>query len=405
MTNKRALESVKIIDFTWFMAGPLALKYLANNGAEIIHVESMQRPCITRVGGPFKDDVPGVNRSGYFATNAAGKYSLALNLSHPRSWEVLEPLVKRTDAVVENFTPGTMKRWKLDYDNLCTINSEIIMMSMSMYGQTGPLAAHPGVGIQGVGFAGFTSITGWPDRDPVPPYGAYTDALSSRIGAACLMAAIDYKRRTGKGQYIDLSQSEASIHFLATPLLDYQAYHRVAHQAGNASPCAAPHGVYRCYGEDNWCAISITTEAEWQSFCLVVNKKEWTRDPRFCTLGQRKINEAELNKLVEAWTINFSPEEVMAQLQLKGIAAGLVAKGSDLFSDPQLSHRHFFQWLDHQELGYFAHAGESSILSETPAFAGEPAALLGQHTEYICRELLGMSKEKFTGLSNDGVFN
>ena len=353
--------------------------------------------------GPFKDEIPGLNRSGNFNQWNTGKLGVALNLAHPRGVEIARRLASRADIVVENFAGGVMEKLGLGYEDLKKIKPDIIMLSSCIYGQTGPLAKHPGTGHQLTGLAGFNHIAGWPDRQP-PYLGPYTDYIAPHFNVLVLLAALDYRRRTGKGQYIDISQYETGIHFLAPIVLDYAVNHRVADRMGNRSDYAVPHGAYRCRGEDRWCVIAVFTDEEWQSFSRVISKPAWTNDPRFATLQARKENEDELDRLVEEWTINHTAEEVMTMMQAAGVGAGVVQTSEDLLEhDPQLRHRHFFRELDHPEVGKYHAPRPTFVLSKAP-YELQRAPLMGEHNEYALKELLGMSDEEIAELIIEGGF-
>ncbi|MDM7999315.1 MAG: CoA transferase, partial [Dehalococcoidia bacterium] len=246
-------------------------------------------------------------------------------------------------------------------------------------------------------------ITGWPDRDPSLLYGAYTDSIAGRFGAAAVMAALAQRQRTGKGQYIDLAQSEAGLQFLIPPLLDYSANGRVLNRDGNRHPSAAPHGAFRCRGEDRWVAIAVFKEEEWMALRRVMGHPSWGGYPRFATLAGRKRNEEELNRLIEQWTITRTAEEVMRLLQEAGVSAGILEKAEDLHRDPQLAARHHFWTLRHQEIGDSTYDSMGSILSETPAELTKAAPVLGQDNYQVCTEILGLSDDEFIDLVNSGV--
>lgn len=253
--------------------------------------------------------------------------------------------------------------------------------------------------------SGFNHITGWPDRPPAGPAGPYTDFVARHFSTLAILAALDYHRRTGKGQYIDMSQYESSIHFMAPLLLEYVTNQRVAHRMGNRCTHAAPHGAYRCRGNDRWCVIAVFTDEEWDCFCTVIGNPPWTADPKFNTLLARKENECELDSLVEQWTINHSPEEVMNLMQAAGVAAGVVQTGEDILEhDPQLKHRHFFWELDHPEVGRYRAPRAAFILSKAPCEVRR-APLLGEHNEYVLKEVLGMSDEEISELVIEGIIS
>ncbi len=402
--GRQALEGVKVADFTWAVAGPFATKYLAEHGAQVVKIETGTHLCPLRTTGPYKDNIPGVDRSGHFANYNDNKYGIALNLRHPRAREVARKIVAWADVVWENFGPGMMSRWSLGYDDLRQIKSDIIMVSSCLQGQTGPHAALRGHGTHLSGLSGFFNISGWPGRGPVLPYGPYTDIIAARLTTAVLLAALDYHRRTGEGQYIDLSQYEAALQFLAPLLLDFIVNGRVAEREGNRCSYAAPHGAYPCKGEDKWCVIAVFTDEEWERFCQVIGNLPWTKDTRFNTLLNRKRNEEELDRLVAEWTKNFTAEEIMVTLQSSGIAAGMVHTCEDIGQDPQLKYRHQYWQLKHPVIGEYACDSPGFRLSKTPVELHRPSPCLGEHTEYVCTKILGMPDDKFFELLQAGVF-
>ncbi len=403
--TKQALEGLKVGDFTWYIAGPSIPMWLAHHGATVIRIESMTRPDEMRGIEPFKDSKPGVNLSGGYANYNSNKYGMLLNLNNPAGLSIGKKIAAWADIVVENFTPGTMERkWGLGYDGLRKIRPDIIMVSASTQGQTGPEARQAGFGLELASRCGFTNFVGWPDREAVGVGYPYTDTTAPPLAVIAIMAALEYRQRTGKGQHIDLSQLETGVMHLAPALLDYTANGREGVRMGNRHPSAAPHGVYRCQGNERWCAISVFKDSEWESFCKTIGQRNLAANVKFATLLDRKKNEDELDELVENWTKNLPAEEVMKKLQAAGVASGVVENGKDLIEDPQLKHRHHFWYLDHPEMGSCAYDGPPFHLSETPAELHMPAPLLGQHTEHVCTQILGMSDEEFIGFLSEGAF-
>jgi len=376
---------------------------LASYGAEVIKVESQTRIDWMRQVGPFIGAERKSNEGSVCYLNPnPGKLDLSLNLKHPRAIEVITRLVKWADVVAENFAGGVITRLGLGYEELRKIKPDIIMLSSSIYGQTGPFALVPGYGVLLTALTGLPHLTGFPDQLPQPPGFAITDFIAPRINVLAIVAALEYRRRTGKGQFIDASQMETVVRLLTPVLLQYETNGIEASKIGNRSACAAPHGVYRCKGEDRWCAIAVFTDDEWQQFCQVIGNPAWTKDPEFSTLTARVKNAEKLDTLVEGWTINHTPAEVMKLMQEAGIAAGVVQGGQDLDTDPQLKHRHFYSKLDHPGIGSFTYSGMPAQLSKTP-YEIKRAPFLGEHTEYICTKILGFSDEEFVQLMTEGV--
>ena len=393
--EKKLLEGIRVVDFTWHLTGPLTTKHLSDLGAEVIIVESRHRPGWQR----------GEPQTGSADQYCTCKLSITLNTRSPKGLELVKRLIAQADIVVENFAGGAMERMGLSYEVLRKIKPDIIMLSSSMQGQTGPHFNHPGSGHKLTALAGFSHILGWPDREP-GYMAAYTDFIAPRYNIIAIMAALEYRRRTGKGQYLDVSQYEAGIQFMAPLVLDYAVNKRVATRMGNQCPYAAPHNAYRCQGEDRWCAIAVFTDEEWESFCKVIGNPTLAKDPRFATLLVRKKNEEELDRLVNEWTINHSAEEVMDTMQAAGVAAGVVETGEDLLDhDPQFKHRNTFVELEYPGIGkYRTHVGAHFLLSKYP-YKLKRAPLLGEHNEYIFKEILGMPDEEFDELVKEGVID
>jgi benzylsuccinate CoA-transferase BbsF subunit len=398
-------SGLKILSFSWAVVGPLTMKFFADHGATVIRIETSLRPCTMRSSAPYKDNKPGLNRGGYFTYYNANILSFAINMNHPKAAAVARKLVDWCDVFMENYTPGVIEKWGLDYDNLKKLKPDIIMLRQSGYGSWGPYKNLPAFGMVLVPIAGLPNFIGWPDKEPLPVgVSAYTDCISPRFASAALIAALDHRNKTGKGQLIDVSQFEAAISFILPGLLEYVASGKEPARIGNSSPYAAPHGVYPCKGNDRWCTIAVATEEEWQTFCREIGKPEYFKDPRFNSLANRKKNEEELNRLIGEWTKNHTAEEVMTRLQKAGVAAGVVENTADAYNDPQLRQRNIYWPMQHAEMGEFTHLGQSFMLSKTPAKAYSPSPLLGEHTEQICTDMLGLSDEEFVSLTQEGVF-
>jgi benzylsuccinate CoA-transferase BbsF subunit len=403
--EKQALAGIKVLDFGWALVGSLTTKQLADHGARVVRVESITHIDLPRANrmtlkssGTNPDDKP------WFTHLNTSKYSLALNLKCASARSIIERLVRWADVINANMVPGTLDRLGFGYDHVRTIKPDIIMAEGSAYGQTGPMAHEWGVDGTGAALSGYLDLTGWPDRGPVGPNVPYGDVVLPFFIATAIVAALDYKRRTGKGQHIDASMLEVCIHQITPSLLDWEANRHLQTRNGNHIAHAAPHGVFPCKGEDLWCAIGVFNNEEWKAFCQVIDMPTLTTEPRFATLKSRKENEAELEELVAAWTSKHFPEEVMIRMQAAGVAAGVVQTMQDIIEhDPQLKEREFLIPLKHPVMGVFSHPTPPYKLSETKAHV-TTSPCLGEHTEYVCTELLGMSDEEFIKLWQHGIF-
>ena len=407
--DKKIFDGLKVIDLTWGGVGPFTGNFLAYYGATVIRVESATRPDVSRMTsltGANKAKDVGLEGGATFAlTHPVKKYGIRLNIKLPKAMEILKRLVACSDVFVESFAGGVMESLGLSYDELKKIRPDLIMFRTNGLGHTGPMASQPGLGQTWTSLTGFHGIAGWPDRLSVPISSFYTDHLAPPFGGLALIAAIDYRRRTGKGQYIDQSQVETGLNYMGPLLLDYVVNGRELALGGNRCPYAAPHGAYRCKGDDRWVAIGVFNDHEWESFCRVIGGPAWTAEARFSTLHGRINNSDELDRLVEEWTINFTAEQVMAMLQSAGVSAGVVATAEDSENDPQLKHYDFFKEIEHPYLGKlnFYHPPPFK-LSRATAERSRPT-LLGEKTEYVCTEFLGMTKAEFDQLNQEGVFD
>lgn len=403
MESVRPLTGLNVLDFTNTVLGPTTTRYLADNGATVVRVESVAHPETTRIASPFAGGEPHMDRSGYFAVHNAGKLSITLNMKKLGARMVVERLIGWADILIESFAPGVMERWKLTYEDVKKIKPGIIMASTCLQGQTGPRSPHRGYGQMASALAGWFELTGWPDGEPVGPYSAYSDFVDWNFLLLSLLSALDYRRRTGRGQYIDQSQLESSLWFLVPALLDYDANGRVSRRMGNRDEDAAPHGAYPCKGEDRWCAIAVTDESQWASFCRVVGRIEWLDDPNLATVAGRKDNEEALDRGIENWTRQHEAEDVMTMLQSAGVPAGVVQNAKDLFSDPQLHHRGHFYRLPHAEMGAYHIATSPFKLDKSDQTPRSAAPLLGEHTEMVLRDFLGFTEDEIADLAVNGV--
>jgi crotonobetainyl-CoA:carnitine CoA-transferase CaiB-like acyl-CoA transferase len=389
-------EGIKVADFSWIMVGPTTAKYLADHGATVVRVETVSPPDRLRAAGPFKDGVPGTNRSQFFGDFNTSKLSLSLNLKNPAGVGVARRLIAWADVYIESFTPGTVDDLGIGYETARSLNPSIIMASNCLMGQSGPAAAFAGYGYHASAIAGFCEVTGWPDLAPDGPWMAYTNTIAPRLLVATIMAALDHRRRTGQGQYIDAAQVEMALHFLAPQIIDFNASGRVVSRNGNRSDAMAPHGAYPCRGDDQWCAIAVESEEQWDALRRVLGDPTWASDDRFLTAEGRLRHQDEIDRHLSEWARGRSARDVMHLLQSVGVPAGVVQRSSDLLRDPQLAHRRFFRYMDHPEMGNIPYSGHQFRIRGYDSGPRFPAPLLGQHNELVLRDILGMTDDEIT---------
>jgi crotonobetainyl-CoA:carnitine CoA-transferase CaiB-like acyl-CoA transferase len=397
------LAGVKVLDLMWVFAGPMGTRYLSDRGATVIRVESSLRPDTLRAGGPYKDRTVGAERSAGFANPNAGKLGLSLNLTVPDARDVVLRLVRWADVVTESFSPKAMRSWGLDYEVLKQENPGVIMISSCLMGQTGPQAMLAGFGTMGAALAGFHELTGWPDRLPAGPFSAYTDYTTPKLVSASILAALDHRRRTGQGQHIDLSQAEASMHFLAPALLDYTVNGRVQTRQGNYSPEHAPHGVFPCRGKERWVAIACATEEQWRALCEATGHPQWLTDPRFATFADRQEHHVALEATLAAWTAEHDSRDVVLRLQAAGVPSHRASDSGDAFRDPQLKFRRHFVTVQHPELGPVPIEDSRMRFSHARARITRPGPTFGQDNDLVLREVLGMDYEEIVKLAMSGA--
>jgi crotonobetainyl-CoA:carnitine CoA-transferase CaiB-like acyl-CoA transferase len=401
---RKPFEGIRVADFAWVGVGPITSKYLADHGAEVIRIESSLRPEALRLAPPFLADEPGYDRSGYYANFNSSKLGITLNMTHPRAVWLAKRLVARCDVVTESFTPRAMRKWGLGYEDLRQIQPDLVMISMPLFGQTGPWSQYLGYGHVLQAAAGINHLTGWPDGPPIGTGIAYTDFFVPHVAAIALIAALDYRRRTGEGQYIDFGQLEAALYATETAVLDYTVNGREQTRRGNRDVEMAPHGCYPCRGEDRWVTIACRGEDDWSALKAKIGAP-WAADERFKDLAGRLANEDELDRRLSDWTSGQAAEEVMASLQAAGVPAGVVQTAEDLRNDPQLAHRKHYRFLEHPVMGVRAYDGPSFRLSRTPGELTKAAPCLGESNSYVYRELLGLSEDEFVDLLADGCFD
>ncbi len=394
-TTRQVFDGINVVEFAAIAAGPVIGKHLAEHGARVVHVESHERPDGFRVNyPPYKDNKPGINRSGAFGICNSNKYGVTVNLKTKVGVDAAKELIRWADVVIENFTPGTLKKLGLGYEEMVEVNADIILLSTCNQGQSGPHALHPGFGSHLSSLCGFTYMTGYPDRLPYILYGPYVDHIGVGYGVIAAVAALEHRRRTGEGQFIDLAQYEAGVQFMIPALLEYSINHRVVERDGNRHSFAAPHNTFPCKGDDRWCVISVFDDQEWKKLCQCMGRHDLILDPRFKTISGRKKHEAEVDKEVAKWTSQLTAEEVFKRLQENGVKAGIVQTIADLFADPQLKHRGFWAPVDHPEIGRCHAEGPPFVFSKTPFKIDRPAPMIGEHNELVFKEFLRAGKKE-----------
>ena len=379
MPFKPILHSIRILDFTWALAGPYATRLLGDFGVEVIKVQPL-----------LSSEADDVISRGYYNTWNRNKLGITLNLNEPEGVAMAKRLAAVCDAVVENFTPRVMANWGLDYANLKKVKSDIIMVSMSVMGQASPHRDYVGFGPTVQALSGMTRLTSFQGKLPTGPGFSYADHVAGLYASITLLEALEEQRRTGEGQYIDISEVEvmASLLERAAPV-----------PMGSESSVAAPHNVYRCRGENRWCAIAVFTEDEWRGLKKALGNPAWADDKKFDTLTDRLNYKDEMDRLISTWTRKYAAEEVMSRLHENGVAAGVVQDAADIANDPQLRAR-----------GFFIEDKTIPLLDATPIKLSKSAAEYkrgapspGQDNDYVYGKLLGISRGKMAELKEKGV--
>jgi benzylsuccinate CoA-transferase BbsF subunit len=390
----RPLDGIRVLDFTWVVAGPVTTRILADLGAEVIKVE--------RHGTLDFGD----RRGGLSGTLMRGKKSVLLDLNRPRGLEIARRLAAVSDVVIDNFSARVMTNLGLDYETLRQLRADVVCVRMTGFGLTGPDRDHVSYGPTLQALTGYTLLMAEPDGPPAGFGYSYSDLAGGNLGALAVLAALWHRRRTGRGQLVDLAQLEAVASLVGPGLLHRAVHGGVSVATGNASQevPGAPHGVYPCAGEDRWLALTVFEDAEWTAFTRALGEPPWTTDARFATRAGRLRHAAELDTLVSGWTRTQVAEDAMAILQRAGIAAGRVADAEDLcVRDPQLAARGHFVDVETPEGRTVRIDGPPFVLSDTPAHVSGPGPLLGEHTDQVLRDLLGVPLEELHALRAEGV--
>lgn len=399
-----AFSGLRVADFSWVAVGPTIGRAFADHGATVVRVESEKRLDVARTLAPWKAGNKGINDSNWYAHYNAGKLGLALDLSTEDGRGIARELIDWADVVIESFSPGTMARLGLDYATVSKTNPALVMLSTSLLGQTGPMASFAGFGQQAVGLCGISTITGWPDRPPFPPMGAYTDVIAPKYGIVAIAAALLARERTGEGQHIDMSQVEASIRFIEPLLLDETVNGRTAQRPGLDSDRACPHGVYPLAGENRFIAVAVETDEQWQTLRKLAGGALDDIDATLDLAGRIERRD-EIDRALAAWLLAQDPAEVDGVLAGAGVPAARAAKPAHVAHDPQLEHRQFFVELDHTAMGRCAYETPATRFSAKQALLHRPAPCLGEHTDMVLHDHLGFDHDRIAGLRQAGVLH
>jgi crotonobetainyl-CoA:carnitine CoA-transferase CaiB-like acyl-CoA transferase len=408
-----ALSGIRILDITHVWSGPLAGKVLADLGAKVIHIQSRaladEGPVDRETAaflGTFPDDDPGVrpwDRHALGNDLNRNKMGLSLELNTPAGVDIFKRLVALSDVVLDNFSPRVMENFGLDYTVLKEVNPGIIMCAMPGYGLTGPYRDHVAFGTTIEPAAGLTGITGYPGETPQLSGNPYPDAAAAMHAAAAILTALYYREKTGMGQQIDLSQCESATCLMGEFVVDYTLNGVMQEPTGNRHPCFAPYGCYPCRGDDKWITIEIETEEKWRALVSIMGNPPWAEADRFLNIKRRREKYSELDDLISKWTSGFTHMDLMGMLQEKGIPAGAVLNAKELMADPHLNRRQFFKEVNHPETGSRLYPGCVVRFKHDPDQPDNPAPMLGQHNEYVLKEILGLQPEEITRLEQEGV--
>lgn len=402
------LNGIRIVEMGQLIAIPSAMKMLADMGAQVIRLESCQRLESYRTDSLYRNDVSGEfwNLGANFYEQNRNKLGLTLDLSRPEGLDLLRGLIAISDVFAENFTPRVIKNFHLEYEDLCKIRPDLIMVSSTGYGYTGPWANFGATGPATEGASGLAYMTGYRNGPPVMSEIPYTDYTAGEHTAFAVMAALMHRMRTGRGQFIDVSQTETASSTIPEALLDFAANRRIEPRAGNEHPVMAPHGCYPCKGDERWIVIAVSADEEWEALCKVLDRPEWLEDKRFRDGTSRCQCRGELDDLVGKATLEWDSYQLMHALQEAGVPAGAVLDAKDLLFDPHLRARGFYELVSHHPstgIPPLPYASRPWKLSRTPAAPGKAAPIMGEHNKWAFMELLGLSEEQITALEAEGI--
>lgn len=401
--EKKALAGIRVADFSWIWAGPYAASLLAYMGAEVIKIESRGRIDQTRKGTMMDtDDFDGLNYSPTFNNANLNKLGVSLNLAAPGGPELAKRIVEQCDVVVSNMRPGKMDKLGLGYEDLKKVKPDIIMIESSGFGATGPYREYAGFAPIFASFGGLAYLTGYEDGVPNVMSGVQ-DMRAGTLSAFIVLAALFHRKRTGEGQYIDLSSSECLSTLVGPELMDYTMNGRSPSRVGNRDRIMAPHNCYRCKGDDKWISIAVATDEEWKALCEVMGNPDWSRVKEYESILGRWENKKSLDEHLSEWTASHTGRELMEALQDAGVAAAPSFDAEEILNNPHTKARGLFVEVDHPRLGKQTVMGPAWKFSETPAAVEKAGPLIGEDNETVFGSLLGISKEEIQRLTKEKV--
>jgi benzylsuccinate CoA-transferase BbsF subunit len=401
--DRLPLTGITVADFSWVLAGPRCTSWLGAMGARVIKVEGPRRPDQYRNVAIFEPEHAGIEGSGAFHNLNFSKIGCSIDFNHPKGLALARRIVGLSDVVIENFGYGVMERVGLGYEELVKVKPDIVMVQASAMGKTGPDKHHVAYGQLIHSFAGINSVTGYAGDDLGTLGGTYTDPLTANTAVFAILAALWHRRRTGQGQLIDLSMVEATMMQLPEAVMDYTANGRVGAPNGNLSGVAAPHDCYPCQDTDEWVAICVEDEDDWRAFCRALGAPAWTADPRFADQLSRFANREALDRLVGQWTRDRSAAAVTELLQAAGVAAGPSYTARQMFEDRHLHERGLYPEVDHPVVGHKPITGLPWRLEPGPTGQYWAAPTLGQHTDRVLHDILGIDEDEIASLRQEGV--
>jgi crotonobetainyl-CoA:carnitine CoA-transferase CaiB-like acyl-CoA transferase len=413
LDNPQPLKNFRILDLSRIWAGPYCTKLLADMGAEVLKMESLRvydshRGPVSPARGiaAYPDAEPGEepwNRNGWFNCLHMSKYGITLELTHEAGRKVFEELVAISDVVVENFRQGSLERLGYTYEKLRQIRPDLIYISMPAFGNSGPWKGYVAYGIGQEQLSGMAHMTGYVGEGPMKSGINHGDPITGSHAAGVALAALRYRRRTGQGMFIDVSQQESAVALIGGEVLAYQMTDQEPDRRGNHSPYFAPYNTYPCAGEDRWVTIAATTDEEWRSLAEIIGGPELANDPRYVNNETRMRHQDSLDQLIAAWTSTREMYDISWQLQKAGVPASPVLRGPDLLDDPHYRERGTFNQVDHPQVGPKWYPGFAWRMSATPGQVHWPAPTLGQHNHQIYSQLLGLSRSEIEDLEREGV--